>query len=55
MLANVQKKNIASSGSATQRAYTVEEVFERIDQKLIKAFGESFEYRLNQEGLYRKL
>ena len=55
MLATVQKKNIASSGNATQRAYTVEEVFEHIDQKLIKAFGEGFENKLNQEKAKRSL
>ena len=55
ILATVQEKTIASRGNATKKAYTVEEVFERIDQKLIKAFGEGFEERLNQEKAKRGL
>ncbi|MDR2732930.1 MAG: hypothetical protein LBB36_06910 [Fibromonadaceae bacterium] len=55
MLAAVQEKTVVSSSNATQRAYTAEEVFERIDQKLIKAFGEGFEERLNQEKAKRGL
>jgi hypothetical protein len=55
MLATVQEKAVTSSGNVTQRAYTTEEVFERIDQKLIKAFGEGFEDRLNQEKAKRGL
>jgi len=53
MLAAVQEKAVTSSSNATQRAYTVEEVFERIDQKLINAFGEGFEDRLSQEKAKR--
>jgi len=55
MLANVQEKAVVSGGNATQRAYTVEEVFEHIDQKLINAFGEEFKDRLNQEKAKRNL
>jgi hypothetical protein len=55
MLATVQKKAATSSGNVAQRTYTTEEVFERIDQKLIKAFGEGFEDRLNQEKAKRGL
>jgi hypothetical protein len=55
MLAVVQEKAVASGGNATQRAYTVEEVFAHIDQKLIDAFGEDFGERLNQEKIERSL
>ncbi|MDR2579728.1 MAG: hypothetical protein LBC85_01880 [Fibromonadaceae bacterium] len=55
MLATVQEKIVSSNGTAIQGAYTVEEVFERVDQKLIKAFGKGFEDRLNQEKMKRNL
>jgi len=55
MLANVREKILASGGNANQRAYTVEEVFEHIDQKLINAFGEEFKDRLNEEKAKRNL
>jgi hypothetical protein len=55
MLAIAQEKTLASGGNSAQRAYTVEEVFEHIDQKLIKAFGKDFEDRLNQEKAKRGL
>jgi len=55
MLTNVQEKILSSDGNANQRAYTVEEVFEHIDQKLINAFGEEFKDRLNQEKAKRNL
>ena len=53
MLTNAQEKTLVSGGSATQRAYTVEEVFEHIDKRLINAFGEDFKDRLNQEKAKR--
>jgi len=54
MLTNAQEKTV-SGGYATQRAYTVEEVFEHIDKRLIEAFGEDFEDRLSQEKAKRNL
>jgi len=53
MLTNAQEKTLVFGGNATQRAYTVEEVFEHIDQRLINAFGEDFKDRLNQEKAKR--
>jgi len=55
MLTNAQEKTLVSGGSATQRVYTVEEVFEHIDKRLIDAFGEDFKDRLNQEKAKRNL
>jgi hypothetical protein len=55
MLTNVQEKKVVSGGNATQRAYTVEEVFEHIDKRLVDAFGEDFKDRLNQEKAKRNL
>ena len=55
MLTNAQEKTLVSGGNATQRAYTVEEVFEHIDKRLINAFGEDFKERLNQEKAKRNL
>lgn len=55
MLTIAQEKTAVSGGNAARRAYTVEEVFDRIDQKLIKAFGEGFEDKLNQEKSKRNL
>ena len=55
MLTDVQDKTAVYGGKATQKAYTVEEVFEHIDQKLIKAFGEDFKNRLSQEKMKRNL
>ena len=53
MLTDVQDKTAIYGGKATQKAYTVEEVFEHIDQRLIEAFGENFKDRLNQEKMKR--
>jgi hypothetical protein len=55
MLATLQEKTVTSNGNAARKVYTVEEAFERIDQKLIKAFGKDFENRLNQEKTKRNL
>jgi len=51
MLATTQEMTVISRGNASQGAYTVEDVFERIDQKLTEAFGENFEARLNGDCL----
>jgi len=53
MLTDVQDKTAVYGGKATQKAYTVEEVFEHIDQRLIEAFGEDFKNRLSQEKTKR--
>jgi hypothetical protein len=55
MLTDVQDKTAVYGGKATQKAYTVEEVFEHIDQRLIEAFGEDFKNRLSQEKTKRNL
>jgi hypothetical protein len=55
MIATLQEKAVASGGNATQRAYTVEEVFERIDQKLANAFGKDFGEKLSKEKAKRNL
>jgi len=55
MLTNAQEKTVVSGGYAAQRAYTVEEVFEHIDKRLVDAFGEGFKDRLSQEKAKRNL
>ena len=48
MLTDVQDKTAVYGGKATQKAYTVEEVFDRIGYKLVDAFGEDFKNKLNE-------
>jgi len=55
MLTDAQEKTVVSGSYATQRAYTVEEVFEHIDKRLVEAFGEDFKDRLSQEKAKRNL
>jgi hypothetical protein len=54
MLTAVQEKPRTAIGVA-QNGYTVEEVFDHIDKKLIEAFGEEFKERLTQEKIKRCL
>jgi hypothetical protein len=48
VLTDVQDKTAVYDGKAIQKAYTVEEVFDRIGYKLVDAFGEDFKNKLNK-------